>query len=93
MNSKNIFSIVKENDVFVLYFTTEFIDSIGCIWAFVPQETKKLTIGKLFANIESSRKLVPLKSPVSGTIVSWNSKFLEYPDKIVSSEFLLRASQ
>ena len=92
-NISNIFWMVPIVDTIDIGFTKEFLDSLGTIWAFIPSESSTLSVGKTFANIESGRKLLPLKSPIAGAVVQWNEKFLEYPDKIVSTEYILKVKQ
>ena len=92
-NPSNIFWVAPSVDTIDVGFTKEFLDSLGTIWAFIPSESSTLVVGRTFANIESGRKLLPLKSPLGGEIVKWNQKFLEYPDKIVSTEYILKVKQ
>lgn len=62
-------------------FTRDFLNETGTIWNLIPTQETKVTKGSIIFSMESCRKLLPIKSPLSGTIVQWGEKVLT-PDKI-----------
>lgn len=73
-----------------LGLTKEFLSQLGVIWAILYKSTDKLVLGVPFINIESSKMLGPLRSPVSATIVSWNTDIVANPEAINENTVLLK---
>lgn len=84
-----------EDDVDGVKFglTSTLLEKVGCVWNFAPRELTELKEGAIFANLETSRTLFPLRSPVSGKLLGWNQMLLRYPDKIDEDTFLFRISK
>lgn len=74
-------------------FTAEHLRELGCLWNLIPRIKNDVRVGIPFAGVESSRCLGPLNSPVDGTIVVWNEKFLDVPDKINPIDFLIKVKK
>lgn len=73
-----------------LGLTKEFLSQLGVIWAILYKNTDKLVLGTPFVNIESSKMLGPLRAPMSGTIVSWNTDIVANPEAINEDTVLLK---
>lgn len=68
--------------------TAEKMASIGVIWTFFPKAAKRLKLGDIFANFESSKTLGPLRSPVSCVISGWNIKWLEKCETVTADDYI-----
>lgn len=72
--------------------TEQFKERVGTVWNLVPKRGLSksgtyLKPGQIFAHLETNRCLMPLKCPVEGALVSWNTNMLENPD---SDEWLIK---
>jgi glycine cleavage system H lipoate-binding protein len=69
--------------------TEEFFNQIGVLWSFIPRGDRvALEEGQIFANVESSKRLAPFRSPVAGTISKWSEK-LARPDQLTAADWLV----
>ena len=62
--------------------TQEYLDRVGTLWTIIPKNISQLQEGKIIANIEATKCLVPLRSPVTGTLVSFNEAVLDKPNTL-----------
>lgn len=68
--------------------TQEYMNSIGVIWTFLPKVTKRIKLGEIFANFESSKALSPLRSPISCILLGWNVKWLEKVETVTTDDYI-----
>lgn len=73
-----------------LGLTKEFLTQLGVIWAIIYKNSNKLVLGTPFINIESSKMLGPLRAPMTGNIVSWNTDIVANPEAINEDTVLLK---
>ena len=79
-----------EGDAMLLGFTPDYMAQLGVIWVFAPKAHRAVQEGLPFANIESSKFLGPLRSPVTAKIEAWNEEALLRPETINADSFLLK---
>ncbi len=82
-----------EPNVFGLGLSEEFLARLGQVWSIIPRSHvkagAKLVKDQIFANIETSRCLFPLRAPCDGTFVGWNETALDCPDSVKSDTAIL----
>ena len=76
-----------------LGLTTAAVARLGVVWNFIPRKTDNLSIGVPFLNIESSRSLGPLVSPIDGKVVAWNDNLLDNPDQLTNETWIVKVEQ
>jgi glycine cleavage system H lipoate-binding protein len=89
LNDKFWLQPTDKIDVFGLGLTEEYLQKLGQMWSIVPRTGTKLVKDGIFANVESSRCLGPLRAPCGGVIIEWNEKVLDTPDLIRSDVAIL----
>lgn len=68
----------------------DYYDRLGTAWVFAPQALGvKLKAGQAFAHMETSKGLVPLLTPVDGTVVKFNPVVLDTPDQLSPADYLV----
>lgn len=78
--------VEKNNDVYTLSMTPELQDDIGTVGfvEFIDEET--LEVGEPILNLEASKTVLELASPLAGTIVERNEAVISEPTLLNSAK-------
>jgi glycine cleavage system H lipoate-binding protein len=71
-------------------FTQDYLEALGVVWVFSPKPAKSVKEGEVFANVESSKFLGPLRCPTTGKVNGWNVKALEHPESLTVDDYLIK---
>jgi glycine cleavage system H lipoate-binding protein len=87
----NKYWIEEEGDNARVGLSETYLDKLGLIWSFIGKDDlKEIQPGQPFANIESSKRLGTLRSPIKGTILDMPATDI-HPESITSETTLFIA--
>lgn len=81
----NFLFIEKNDDVYTLSMTPELQDDIGTVGFVEFIETESLEIDEPIANLEASKTVLEIASPLAGTVVGLNEDAISEPTLLNSA--------
>jgi glycine cleavage system H lipoate-binding protein len=88
-SSNNRFWIEAQDGRARVGLTAAYLAKVGTVWTFAKRDKAKLVEGAPFANMETSRHLVTLRSPVNGTVEEWGKELEDTPEAITEDTWLM----